>query len=214
MNMNKSSGFSLVVIVVLLAFILTSATLLILPRKTTKPMDKSDTTELDTKQETTTTIPTVLTCTGRYSSDKYKFSINCPNGWTLAIYEKGNEYINDSTNPLSDNNNLAHFKFMSADSAVWFEISVNANANSSDTQGFEGIPGASSNVRELSPTLVSGISSQRFSSTGPGSVTITVVTETNDVTFRFIMDDKYWDAAEKAKTDEIYSDLLTSFTFL
>ena len=213
--MSKSAGFSVVFPIILLALILTAAALVLQPKSTPRIMDTKSN-ETAPTPELDVTIPETHTCTGKYTNDKYRFSINCPNNWTLTMYEKGREYKKDGTN-LLDENDLAYFKFISEDATLGFDIAISdTKQNSSSTPDETGgnSSGAPSSVKQLPDTVVAGIPSQTFSSTGPGSVVITIVTKTDEVIYRFIMDDNYWDEREKAVADEVYTNLLTSFTLL
>ncbi|MDC0449146.1 hypothetical protein OAL67_00900 [bacterium] len=164
-------------------------------------------------------VPSTAACSNVYTNEKYKFSVDCPTNWSVTLYESDKEYKQDGTIPYFNESDVAHVKFVSADNTTWFEIHISNN----DTENVETnnkeetspeYSGAPSSVKQEPDVIIAGISSDKFTSTGTGSVTVSITTRTPDRTYNFIMDDKYWDESEKTKADEVYEKFLTSFTLL
>lgn len=194
---------------------------------TVLPTQSPAPTEIDTNisvTENSRGVPDKTTCSDSYTSEKYGFSINCPNNWIATLYEKEKKYKQDGTAPYFRESDLALLKLRSQVDNFGIDILIIENeelsessANSSsvsdtnDTSNMTGAPGA---IKELGEIMVAGISSRKYSSTGPGNVTNTVVTKTEKYTYEFRMDETYWDENLKAEEDILYSDLLSSFDLL
>lgn len=173
----------------------------------------------------TVTIPDETANWKTYTDYGLKFSFKYPNDWSISSCIQNNKQQETGTKPCEKgtyymrDNDLKLLKVTSLDNTNGLELVVSKNiptptptpVSDNDPTDYQGVP---SKIVYKPDVIIGGISSKRFSATGPGSVTIHTATRYDDLIFYFKWDEVYWDQVAQQKADKIYEQILNSFKFL
>jgi len=169
-----------------------------------------------------------------YSNEVYHFSMQYPSGWEIRtckntgiLNENGFFLCPDNfTSLLQDD--LFTISFISPittsetgvrmDQSLKLTVSKNISTPSPTINPDPNKPttyqGSPSKIVNLPAVEIGGVTSEKYSASGPGSVTIYVRTINNSMEYLFEMDKIYWDENEDKKRNEIYDIMLDSLHFL